>query len=614
MAGSGGARAAAEALAVALRAAPWHLAGYGALTLLTGGFPVIAAWCTKGVLDQITGQEPNAAAAVRLVVVLALVGVAAAAAPSLTQYLSAQARRAVGLAAADRLHRKINEFGGLARFEDPAFLDRLRTARLSGQRAPAQVVDSVVSVARAVVTVGGFALSVWLISPVFTLVVLAAAVPVLVAELALARRRAHTQHGIGAFDRRESFYGSLLTTVQAAKEVRLFGLGDHFRSLMLRERRASDAAQRTVDRRTVFAQGTLAVLAAAVAGAGLVWVVQAAVRGEVSIGEVTLFVASVAAVQTGLAGVAVTIATAHQALVEFEHYRFVLRTDSDLPVPAHPAELPALGARIELRDVWFRYSPEHSWVLRGLTLTIHAGQSVGIVGVNGAGKSTLVKLLCRFYDPTRGSITWDGVDIRDVEPDVLRRRIGAVFQDYMEYDLTVADNIGVGDLAVAGDRSRVHAAARNAEIHDTLEELPNGYDTMLSRVFADPANPATGMLLSGGQWQRIALARSYLRDNPDLLILDEPSAGLDPEAESRVHERLSVFRAGRTRVLISHRLGTLRDADVIVVLSEGKIVEQGTHDELIAGKGDYRRLFQLQAKGYRTEVAAEPAYAPRWGG
>jgi ATP-binding cassette subfamily B protein len=358
----------------------------------------------------------------------------------------------------------------------------------------------------------------------------------------------------------------------------------------------------------VVVQSTLAVLAAAVAGAGLLWVVRAAVRGEVTVGEVTLFVASAAAVQTGLAGVALTVATAHQALVEFEHYRVVMRIGSDLPVPAHTAALPPLRGRIEFKDVWFRYSPAHPWVLRGLNLTVQAGRSVGIVGVNGAGKSTLVKLLCRFYDPTRGSITWDGVDIRDVAPDELRRRIGAVFQDYMEYDLTVADNIGVGDLAAEGDRNRIRKAAQRAEIHEALEELPNGYDTMLSRIFADPSNPDAGVLLSGGQWQRIALARSYMRDDPDLLILDEPSAGLDPEAESRVHERLSSHRSSCTRVLISHRLGTLRDADVIVVLSGGTIVERGTHDELIAGKGDYHRLFQLQAKGYRAEAPAEPVY------
>jgi ATP-binding cassette, subfamily B, bacterial len=217
MSGSGGPRAAVEALAVAVRAAPWHVTGYGALTLLSGAFPVVVAWCTKGLLDQITQPEPNATTAMRLVAVLVLVGVAAAAAPGLTLYLSTQQRRATALIAEDRLHRKINEFAGLARFENPAFLDRLRTARLSGPRAPGQLVDGVVGVTRAAVTVGGFALSVWIISPVFTLVVVASAVPVLVAELALALRRAHTQHGIGAFQRRESFYGSLLSTVKAAK-------------------------------------------------------------------------------------------------------------------------------------------------------------------------------------------------------------------------------------------------------------------------------------------------------------------------------------------------------------------------------------------------------------
>jgi ATP-binding cassette subfamily B protein len=282
----------------------------------------------------------------------------------------------------------------------------------------------------------------------------------------------------------------------------------------------------------------------------------------------------------------------------------VVEAEPDLPVPARPVELPVLSQGIEFRDVWFRYGDEHPWVLRGLDLRIPAGVATGMVGLNGAGKSTIVKLLCRFYDPTRGSITWDGVDLRTVDAAQLRQRIGAVFQDFMEYDLTARENIALGDLSVLDDPERLHTAARRAGVHDLLSSLPRGYDTLLTRLFfgeSDQGNPETGIRLSGGQWQRLALARAFLRDRGDLMILDEPSAGLDAEAEHELHTRLRQHRAGRTSVLVSHRLGSLRDADQIVVVVDGVVAEQGTHAVLLAAEGEYARLFRLQASGYQPE-------------
>jgi ATP-binding cassette, subfamily B, bacterial len=210
----------------------------------------------------------------------------------------------------------------------------------------------------------------------------------------------------------------------------------------------------------------------------------------------------------------------------------VLEAEPDLPMPAHPKPVPRLRRGIEVRGVWFRYAADQEWVLRGVDLVIPHGMAVALVGLNGAGKSTLIKLLCRFYDPQRGAILWDGIDLRDLSITGLRHRIGALFQDCMAYELTAAENIGLGDLEVLTDAERISAAAARAGIDGTIRALPRGYQTMLSKSFAvdivDNREGASGVLLSGGQWQPLALARTFLRDKRDLLILDEPSSGLDP--------------------------------------------------------------------------------------
>lgn len=241
-------------------------------------------------------------------------------------------------------------------------------------------------------------------------------------------------------------------------------------------------------------------------------------------------------------------------------------------------------------------------------LAVAAVAGLALVGHNGSGKSTIVKLLCRFYDPTKGAILWDGVDIREFAPEGLRGRIGAVFQDFMSYDFSAADNIALGDLAAMGDRARIEAAAGTAGAHRTLAGLPRGYETLLTRMFlseSDRADERTGVVLSGGQWQRVALARAFLRESRDLMILDEPSAGLDAEAEHDIHTRLRGIRSGRASLLISHRLGAVRAADVIVLLQDGVVAERGTHDELVAAGGTYARLFSIQAQGYTEGPAPE---------
>ncbi|GAA3211788.1 ABC transporter ATP-binding protein [Actinocorallia longicatena] len=598
-------RQTADAFSYPAEAAPAGLVLYVVLTVVGSAAPVVIAWFTKAVIDGLT-EGGDAGSLLGYALGLGVAGLVAAALPLGTEYLAVHLEREVGVLTQDRLFTAVGEFVGLGRFEDPSFLERLRLAQQAASGAPIRVVTGVLAIARHVTTVAGFLVTLFLINPWMAALVLFSGVPMLVSELAMARRRVRMYWDIGPTERREFFYGQLLAGVEAAKEVRLFDLGAFFRARMLSERRTANSAKRAVDLREMSLQIGLGLMAATVGGAGLIWAISAAARGRLTPGDVTVFVAAVAGVQTGLAGIAGGIAGCQESLGMFDHFRSVTTAGPELPVAKDPRPLDSLLTEgIELHDVWFRYSDEHDWVLKGVNLRIAKGETVALVGLNGAGKSTLVNLLCRFYDPTKGSVTWGGVDVRDADAGDLRRRICAVFQDYMSYDLSAQDNIGLGDLGRLDDLEAIAAAAERAGIHGKLAGLPRGYRTLLTRMFfmegRDDEGPDQGVVLSGGQWQRLALARALLRDDPDLMILDEPSSGLDAEAEAEIHASLGRHRAGRTSLLISHRLGAVRGADRIVVLSGGVITEEGDHQTLIDGAGEYARLFALQASGYGAE-------------
>ncbi len=594
------ARRLSAALALAWRAHRGAFAGLLAVAVLTGLAPILTAWLLRAVLDLVAGHRGHAEL-VRLVVALGAASAATAVLPGTTKYLSAQAGRAVQRYATARLFTAITALAGLRSLEDPAFQDRLRFAQQSGSAGPGQVLSGGIAVLQAAVTMGGFLATLALLSPVMTVVLAVAAVPASWLERGVARRQAALMRGITHGQRRLFFYANLLSSGPAAKEIRLFRLGGFFRERMLSELDEVQRASTRGDRRVLAVDAVLAATGALVTAGGLAWAVLAAAAGRLTVGDVMMFVVALTAAAGALTTIVNSAAIAYQALLMFVSYQEVLDTPPDLPVPPEPAPAAALRHGIEFDDVWFRYGPDKPWVLRGVSCFIPHDGSLALVGHNGAGKSTMVKLLCRFYDPGRGRILWDGTDLRDIDPGELRDRVSAMFQDYMAYELSARDNIAVGDLAVADRAGALPAAAARAGVHDTLMALPRGYDTLLTQMYfdlSDKQNPQTGVVLSGGQWQRVALARAMLRGGRDLMILDEPSAGLDPEAEHAISTRLREARKGHATVLISHRLNTVRDADHIAVLSDGVISEQGDHDTLMARAGTYARLFAMQARGY----------------
>ncbi|MFB8277903.1 ABC transporter ATP-binding protein [Nocardia colli] len=570
------------------------------ITLIGGFLASAVTWSTKFMMDGLAEHGPSRQL-VAAVSVLAVAGLLGACEPRIAEYVRAELNRRAYLLMNDRLFTAVGEFEGLERFEDPRLLDRIRSAQQSTSNAVAPATTGLFSAVRDLVSLAGLLATVYLLAPVMALILVLSAVPVFFAQLSLSRRFAGMLDTMSASSRRQFQLSALNSDVRAVKEIRLFGLVDFFRARVLSAIVATNHAQRDLDRRQLRVQASLAALGSVIGAGGLAWAVYAASRGRLSIGDVSAFVTAVAASQAALSGLVTKISGAHRGLLQLDHYVRVVNMPPDRPAPALPATLPTLSSGIELVDLWFRYDESQPWVLRGLDARIAHGELVGLVGRNGAGKSTLIKLLCRFYEPDRGAIRWDGVDIRDVPIKELRCRLGVLFQDFMEYDLTVAENIGIGDLPALSDQRRIEWAAAEAEVSEKIETLPHGYDTMLSRIFfkeTDKDNAEHGVTLSGGQWQRIAIARTFMRDDRELLILDEPGSGLDAEAEHRIHRRLEAHRTGRTSVLVSHRLGAVRDADRILVLDEGRIAEEGTHASLMALNGQYAHMFTVQAQGY----------------
>jgi ATP-binding cassette subfamily B protein len=587
-----------------------------------GVIPTVTAWLQRAVLD---GLVPRSAAARRTVgggaapltaqhaamghiLLLAAVLGGAGVVSALTQYgqafVQSELDRDLSLLIRDRVFRAINSFPGMSRFESPVFADKVQVVQQLCNSTTSSLVSGVLQVGQSLITAVGMFGALEVINPALAAIVAGSTVPSIAAQLASSRRRARLDWKKSPAMRRQFFYSRLLGDRDGAKEVRLFGLGDFLRGRMLAEIRSVNTGQRAIDFRIFTVEGSLSLMTAAVTAAGTVWVVSQAAAGRLSIGDVTLFAMAAVGVLGSISGMVSRLTSVYESLLLFGHYVDIVTAAPDLPLAASPRQVPALRTGIELRDVWFRYDGTHPWVLRGVNMFIPSGRAVALIGLNGAGKSTLVKLICRLYDPVRGSIRWDDTDIREMAPEDLRARIGTVFQDYMAYDLTAAENVGIGDLDRLRDTERIRAAATQAGVHEKISSLPRGYDTLLSRIFfdnQDKANAATGVILSGGEWQRLAVARGLMRADRDLLILDEPSSGMDAIAEQALHQQLCAIRAGKTSLLISHRLGSVRDADDIYVLSGGRIVESGTHATLMAGRGEYHRLFTLQASGYQDE-------------
>jgi len=395
-------------------------------------------------------------------------------------------------------------------------------------------------------------------------------------------------------ERRELDYLRYLgASDETAKEVKLFRLSDfligRFRSLSDKfYRDGRDLAKRR------FGWGTFFSLIGSVGYYfAYVVIILKAVHGRVSIGDLTFLAGSFRQMRSLLEGILTRFTSVSQGAIYLQDLFEFFEIRPRIIKVAHPRPFPRpIREGFTFEDVGFRYLHSERWANRHLNFTLRPGEKLALVGENGAGKTTLIKLLTRLYDPTEGRILLDGVDLREYDPDDLRREVGVIFQDYLRYQMTVGQNIAVGNIEKQDDRALIEASAHRSLADQLAERFPDRYDQELGRRFRQ------GVELSGGEWQKIALARAYMRD-AQLLILDEPTAALDARAEYEVFQRFAELTRGRTAVLISHRFSTVRMADRILVLEKGELLEIGSHEDLLELGGRYAELFHLQAQGYR---------------
>jgi len=477
-------------------------------------------------------------------------------------------------------------------FEDSELQDKLERARRQAA-GRTSLIGQLFSQAQDVVTVVSFAAGLFVYAPWLIALLAIALLPAFIGE-AHFNAQSYWLNYARTPERRELDYVRQTgASAETAKEVKIFGLNtfliERYRTLSTS---FAEANRRIALRRASWGSllSAIGTVAYYVAYAYIVW---RTIHGDFSIGDLTFLAGSFRRLRNLLENLLLGFSqVAGQALYIDDLFSFFEIRPEIVP-PANPRPFPVpIRDGFVFENVGFRYPGAERWAVRGLTFKLHAGEILALVGENGAGKTTLVKLLARLYDPDEGRILLDGHDLREYDLFTLRANIGVIFQDFVRYHFTAADNIAVGRIEARDDRPRIVAAAERSLADEVIRKLPNGYDQIIGKRFR------TGVDVSGGEWQKIAIARAYMRD-AQLLILDEPTAALDARAEFEVFKRFRDLSEGKTVVLISHRFSSVRMADRIVVLVDGTVEAMGTHAELLEQGGRYAELFELQAAGYR---------------
>ncbi len=590
-----------RALSLVWATSPGLTLSFGGLTLLAGLLPASLAWVGKHIVDAVVAAMGSASPDPR---------------PALT-WLGVEIGLVVALAATQRginlcqsllralLGQRVNAMIlekaltlDLSHFEDSELYDKLTRARREASTRPLSLVNRSYGLVQNAISLLSYGALLIAFSPWAALLLVLGGIPSFVAETKFSGEAFRLFKWRVPEARMQMYLETVLSREDHVKEVKLFGLGP---MLLARYQEIFDrlfAEDRNLTIRRAFWGFALGLLGTASFYGAYGWVVLATVAGAITLGQMTmyllLFKQGQQAVTSSLSSIGgmvednLYLSNLYEYLEHDTEQIRRLRQDG-------PGELqgPTPGDGLRFEQVSFAYPGTAEPALQEVSFHLRPGQSLALVGENGSGKTTLIKLLTRLYTPTRGRVLLDGLDLRRWDEEALRRRIGVIFQDFNRYQLSVGENVGAGDVEHLEDEARWKEAAQQGLAAPFIEALPEGYRTQLGRWFKD------GRELSGGQWQKVALARAFMREQADLLVLDEPTAAMDAEAEAQVFEHVRHLARDRMVILVSHRFSTVRMADRILVLHGGTVVEAGSHIELLAENGRYAHLFRLQAAGYQ---------------
>lgn len=575
----------------------WTVAG-GALMVVQGALPLLALYLTKLTVDAVTAgiRSPGKEGAFRQVLLwiglTAGVALLAAAFRTLADIVRDQQGQRVTDHVMDVIHRQ-SAAVDMGYYEDPRYHDTLFRAQQEAPYRPTRMVQALTTIVQSGVSLVGLAGLLVLLHWGVALVLFVAVLPGVAVKLRFAEKLHAWQASRTRIERRALDFHRMLTSTTHARELRVFGLGQVFgqRYRELRDRLREEKMKLTISRggfELVAQAGALVSLFGMLA-----FVAWRTLGGGLTLGDLVMYFQAFQRAQGYLQDILGGVAGLYEGSLFLTHFEEFLALEPAVASPARPLPVPRpLKTGFAVEGLSFRYPSSEGLTLDNVALTIGPGEIVALVGDNGSGKTTLAKLLCRLYDPVRGRITMDGTDLREFDPAALRRQISVIFQDYVHYPLSARENIWIGDVESNPLGTAVQRAAEQAGADPVLSRLPRGYDTVLGSQFDD------GIELSIGEWQKVALARAFLRD-AQLVVLDEPTSSMSARAEFEVFEALRGLLGGRAALLVSHRFSTVRMADRICVLEQGKIVEQGSHDELVRRAGTYAGMYELQARSFR---------------
>ena len=587
-----------RAIAIVWKSGPWWTVARSSITIVKSCIPITRLYIMKLLLDTITMgfDADNPQDAFRritpLVIAMGLVNLAAAFLSSVGRLVNQYQQQVVS----DRLYEIIHDKAiavDLEHYENPAYYDILERARNQANSVPLQLLNRLEQIGGNLVqlaTMGTTLLTFnWLIGGVLVIPV----IPRILVRLAFVREIHAWLQRRTATQREASYYNSLLVSEGYAKEIRLFQLGElfsrRFRKLRwrLREERLQIALRRA-------SADFFTTIISVVATWGIyAYIAYQTVQGNITVGDLVLYNQAFRKAYDALWQVLQGAAGLYDDNRYLSYLFEFLNIKPRIVDPESPKPVPRpMRQGIQFKNVYFNYPNSQREAIKNASFHLEPGEVIALVGENGSGKTTLIKLLCRLYDPTEGSVEIDGIDVREMKVRQLRQQISVIFQDYAKYHLTARENIWLGNLECPSDDERIIKAAQRSGADEVIQTLPLAYDNLLGKRFE------TGEELSIGQWQKVSIARAFLRDS-QVIVLDEPTSALDPKAEYEVFKKFRELLEGQSAVLITHRLSTVKMADRIYVLDKGCIVESGSHDELIAKQGLYATLFETQARNYR---------------